>query len=442
MCLRNSSIRPYQKWYWAGNKIVNDASIPASRLINIDGKLFSKYPIDIREFLSNENNSVIRNLLDGMISALPIKDQLKFYKNKKGNFDFRVRKCKEFFSKFEYKSSGKGFDSWQFPEETVLLKSGDCEDLAFLLASMIAECGISQFCLRVALGKVTQYTGDQKREWDHAWVVYQNEGGGWEIVEPLIHTSVTSEKYEGESTINSASLLEYEYFPYFVFNNEHLWQINSSDMHPGIEFQGYVTKKIFNKFRPEFALGAHYSIFKDALKGISSLELYEIDGYSTVLDGDTLDYDPRDHFDFAYIKDGWDLVNSRLKSKVLKDFAYAVHSVGDFYAHSTWGLFTLKDGIIPVFTNDSLIESSSYKYNNSIFDNSSECQCTPEQIQLQWNGKLISGKWLRWYNHIPGELKNRPDYNIRKCLPDHDHLAVDSEIFTPGANYLIPEVSF
>ncbi len=146
MCLQTSSIRPYQKWNWNGSEIVFDTSIPVSRKIIREQKTITKFPVDIREFITIENNAVIKNVINKIISVLPDDEKVRFYKNARGNFDFRVRKCQEYLKNIRYSDAKSSYDEWQFPEETLVLKSGDCDDIAFMLASLIFSCGISDYC--------------------------------------------------------------------------------------------------------------------------------------------------------------------------------------------------------------------------------------------------------------------------------------------------------
>ena len=50
------------------------------------------------------------------------------------------------------------------------------------------------------------------------------------------------------------------------------------------------------------------------------------------MDVNVLGYDPRDHFDFAYVPEGWQRVQKRLASGSITDFSLAAHAIGDFYA--------------------------------------------------------------------------------------------------------------
>ena len=80
-------------------------------------------------------------------------------------------------------------------------------------------------------------------------------------------------------------------------------------------------------------------------------DLASVKHASFFVDVNVLAYDPRDHFDFAYLPEGWQRVNARLGTKSLRDFALAAHAIGDFYAHSLWGyyMFDPKNGSIPVY---------------------------------------------------------------------------------------------
>jgi hypothetical protein len=77
-------------------------------------------------------------------------------------------------------------DAWLFPDETLAQEYGDCKDLAFLLAAQLLASGISAYCVRVALSSLRfSLPKGRIQEHDHCWVMYQNEGGAWEILEPL-----------------------------------------------------------------------------------------------------------------------------------------------------------------------------------------------------------------------------------------------------------------
>jgi hypothetical protein len=447
MCLQTSSLRPYQKWNWNGSEIVFDTSIPVTRKIIREQRTITKFPVDIREFITIENNTVIKSVINKICNTLTDNEKVKFYKNAKGNFDFRVRKCQEYLKNISYSDSKSSYDEWQFPEETLVMKSGDCEDLSFMLASLILSSGISDYCVRVAFGKVIKYVASGKdQHWDHAWVMYQNENGVWEILEPLLFVRHLTVKKTGtpRQEIKSGDD-DIEYLPHYVFNRHHLWRVRSHDIVNRKNFRDYLTtqRDYFNKFNPGFATRVHNTIFHDALKGMPWFDLQRVIAASLFIDVNTLAYDPRDHFDFAYIDKGWERINDRLATKELEDFALAIHAIGDFYAHSYYGYFAF-DAVtnkIPVYNPDNTISPDRLKYDFSTLGGlpgSKLTKCRPgtKTAEDLWAGKLISGQWYRWYASIPNEIKKNADFCTRRCLPDHDSVAVDSEKFDPAVHKL------
>jgi hypothetical protein len=440
MCLQTSSIRPFQKWNWNGSEIVYDTAIPASRKLVKGKETIHKFPIDIREFISIENNAVIKNFIKKQIVKLEGEEQIRFYKSGEGNFDFRVSKCQEFINTITYKKANANskFDEWQFPDETLELQTGDCEDLAFLLASFILQCGISDYCVRVALGNVINHAASKAQSWEHAWVMYQNENGVWEIIEPLLFTKHTVAKSSGKSLKGKPEKLDIEYLPHYVFNRHHLWKVRTNDNVIRKTFNDYLKteRSYFNKFNPGFAASVHNSIYNEALKGMPWFDRQKVILTSLYIDVNTTIYDPRDHFDFAYIDDSWKRINDRLATKKLKDFALAIHAIGDFYAHTSYAYFAYNPQTksLPIYDSSKPLDPQKIKYDFSTLGDMPDCKlstCSPgtQKPEALWDGKIISGRWFRWFAPVPNEIQNRADFCTRKCLPDHDTIAVDSTNF-------------
>ena len=437
MCLQTSSIRPYQKWNWNGSEIVYKTAIPTTRKLTKNKRTIYRFPVDIRQFITIENNAVVKDVIKDIIKHLSKKEQLKFLENKPTNFDFRVRQCQEYLNKMHYIDAKTRYDQWQFPEETIRLKSGDCEDFAFLLASLILSSGISDYCVRVAFGNVIQYDGEKEiNNWEHTWVMYQNEQGVWEIIEPLLFVQHEQQKMPAVfETDKSFTPQDYEYMPHYVFNRNHLWRVRTWEKKNAKEFDDYLMseRKYFNKFNPGFAAGVHNTIFHAALKGMSWFDLQKVMATSLYIDVNTLAYDPRDHFDFAYIDEGWERVNDRLAQKSLEEFALAIHAISDFYAHSFYGYFAIDaNGNIPVYDPSNPMSTANLSYDFSKLGDLPGCklnECSPGAANAEavWNGQLISGQWYRWYASIPDDIQYRADFCTRRCLPDHDAVAVDSE---------------
>jgi hypothetical protein len=340
-----------------------------------------------------------------------------------------------YLKKFHYQYSRGSFDTWQYPEETIVLNSGDCEDFAFLLAVMMEACDISPYCLRVAFGKVIDHSAAKSTSWDHAWVMYQNESGSWQIIEPCQY--VKYEKEKGAGKPKRPDLKDVEYIPHYVFNRDHLWRVRPVEENR-MSFSDYVDgRNYFNKFHPAFAASVHNSIFDEALKSVSWFTMQRIKAVSLYVDANTVGYDPRDHFDFAYIDESWQRVKNRLESGTLNDFALAAHSIADFYAHSFYGYFMLKNGSLAVYDPaNPQPASSQIQYNFSALGDLPGCNSNVSDASTYWtsSGKIISGQWYRWFAAIPNELQNNADFPKRRCLPDHDAVAVDSPTFN-GAKH-------
>jgi hypothetical protein len=172
MCMQSSNVRPYQKWRWAGDQIFHDTIVPARR--TIPGTKIKNYPIDIREFISFSNNAIVGKAIKTATENLPDHLRLQFYTDASGHFDFRADVIFEWLRTLTYIPGKRSFDQWYFPEETLALGGGDCEDLAFLLAALLLQSGISSYCVRVVLGSVRVHdvTDSKKvKKHDHAWVV-------------------------------------------------------------------------------------------------------------------------------------------------------------------------------------------------------------------------------------------------------------------------------
>ncbi len=453
MCLSSSNVKSATQWNWDGDFIIHSPIIPASRRIPGTRK---KYEIDIREYLVNKDNAVIKRALDEISCALTDSDRALFFSHKEGAFDFRMRKVTEYISKrVKYEKGPRTFDSWLFPEETLAKGSGDCEDRAFLLASLLLASGISGYVVRVALGKL--YNQDTKQSCDHVWVMYKNESGLWLLIEPLLN-SERAEKH-GRALRNGtvkATTEDYEYVPYFVFNDSHLWSLKNNTVETA--FLDYLKYRNFwGDFNPEFAASVHNHIFDLALDKLNWSDLLYVKGVSVAMDINPAIYDPRDHFDNGYIDESWQCLNRNLMQKTLDGLAHASHTIGDFYAHSSYAHFAKSDvnGDLVLFdgvmTDDRFVRTPDY--GGTDFDlrdatrfsaNMPTCTLTKEEAIVYWNSqKLISGRFAqpgdpyqglleKLFISIPYQLRHRPDYMQRACLPHHNEIAVDDDLDSNG----------
>lgn len=465
MCLQTSLITPWHDWNWNGDEILHKPIVPASRPIPGAKTKKVRYHIDVREYLTTTSNAVVGERLDRIIRKLPADDQSRFRSKSAGSFDFRADTILESFGDLKYLANANVTarcpDAWLYPDETLAQGGGDCEDLAFLLAALLMASGISSYCVRVALGSLHITLPDGKvRKHDHCWVMYQNEGAVWEILEPMTKVG----RRAGKSSLASARRLaqKLEYVPYFVFNTDHLWLVHSSNL--PTKFTDYCLKrKFWNEFDPSFAASVHNTIFDQALGGkIPASALSAVKRKSLWLDVNIFAYDPRDHFDNGYIPDGWAQVNQRLAAFAQDNtdwgsFGAATHAIGDFYAHSSYvhfaelqnagtnnGQALIYDPTVamvasPQYTADpgdpSLppfdLTSNAFSMNPSLWKG------TKQQAAAQWADKIISGRYAQkhdpsatfWegFTSIPFSLAQAPDYSTRGALPHHDEIAVDRQ---------------
>jgi len=466
MCFQTSLVKSWNDWNWNGDEIVHLPIVPASRHIP-GSKTKKRYSIDIREYLTTTNNAVVGERLGAIIRKLPADGQSLFRSHSRNSFDFRADTVLESFSDLRYLSkaniTARCPDAWLYPDETLAQGGGDCEDLAFLLAALLMAAGISGYCVRVALGSLHITLPDgKKQKHDHCWVMYQNEGAVWEILEPMTKVGGRAGKSRTGPARPVAQKLEY--IPHYVFNIDHLWQIHSRDFDRNTQFQDYCQERRFwNKFDPSFAAGVHNTIYDQALgTRIPAAALSTIKRKSLWLDVNILTYDPCDHFDNGYIPEAWDRVNSRLAA-FAKDntdwgsFGAAVHSIGDFYAHSSYVHFAVlqnaasPQGQAVIYSpGGNLAAPPQYTANPAApclppFDLTADAfslnpnlwKGTKTQAAAQWAGKLISGRYAQKYDpkagffegltSLPLKLAQAADYNTRGALPHHNEIAVDDQ---------------
>jgi Transglutaminase-like superfamily len=458
MCLTHPVAKGLNRWNWDGDEILFDAVVPSSRR-PIGRTRGPAYDIDIREFLVTENNTVVRKelaeKLPGFLQAQGA-DPATFKLRGPYAFDQRAHLLAAYVAATIRYVPGDGRDPWQFPEETLALRSGDCEDIAFLLASLLMAAGISGYNVRVAIGKLHMRDKQgQKTSYDHVWVMYKCEAGHWLLLEPLqldSHRPAPKAKRQ---------VLQVDYEPFFLFNCNHLWAVKGRGNRPS--FQANLHGE-WKRWRPSFAGEVHQSILNEALQGAPQAVLDALNRHFSCILGigpvvDDIDnfmshgYDSRDHFDNGFIHEGWDRVHQRLAAFQAQrtdfdQFAYAAHGIADFYAHSSYLHFARLVGdrarpYDPADPGAGLLRRPSY-VTPSGFDlatgpfsrNARFFKGGPAEAAQAWDGQLISGRYaqkgdsqglIEALTFIPKELLNSPGFAQRGALPHHNEIAVDHE---------------
>ncbi|MBN1358019.1 transglutaminase domain-containing protein [Candidatus Bathyarchaeota archaeon] len=100
-------------------------------------------------------------------------------------------------------------DYWQFGEETVALKTGDCEDFSILLCSLLRAAGYSPDDVYIVIGK--------NQNGYHAWVKINLGSLGWYNLEP---------QENGFATLVGDFLTLSDYQAIYEFNDQQFHQIS------------------------------------------------------------------------------------------------------------------------------------------------------------------------------------------------------------------------
>ena len=479
-------IKNVDKYNWAGDLIVNEPIVLSFRKVPETKK---RYKIDVRDFIKSNGNALIgqelkriRDIADKVRAyrkSRKVNGSSEFFLSKKvDSFDFRANVIlASMYERFVYDHK-ENDDPWLMPDELLSIKKGDCEDFAFLLASLLISSGISSYNVRVVLGKVIIQLDDDSYEdaKGHAWVMYKQENGLWKVLEPTIMSVKVDKKNTNDNPTeplhkNAASI---EYIPEFVFNDDHLWVMTSnqkevysqkkikatiqSDIQKkwnqlDVSFHGQVHKNIITELIDD--KDNHFEQFKDLGKGFGRILLFgpvvdRIDNFFSH------DYDPIEHFDNGYIKEGWDKVNENInKFKANRNDIFplclAVHAVADFYAHSTYPHFALPvNGEIPICDFQNLDQQTReidyltdpiFKGKWGVFSQNVSLMGGQNRDALikTWQGQLISGRYAQKGDDdnqgfieslvpVPTEtFKIATPMDRRAALPHHDEIAVDDK---------------
>ena len=493
MCIQTSGVR-FEAVDWDGLSIIQDCIVPSSRPVPYQEKL-GNYDIDVREFLISERNAVIGRTLGEdiprFISSLGNGSLAQFTGRGPGCYDFRAHIVCAFVAETIAYKLNRRRNAWQFPDETLTLKFGDCEDRAFLIASLLLGSGISGYNYRVVLGKVrVEQAGRKTTEHDHMWVMYKNEIGGWRLIEPLLGTAQAEESAASAMIAPGDTTVTYE--PYFLFNDRHLWRVPKPQVAHSLSEHLNLAGQ-WSKLKPSFAGAAHKTIVSDALSRgpngqpasaavlairntLTSSTYFKgaVFGFGPIvarIDRNTGAYDPRDHFDNAYIDESWGYVNQRLDAfkhdhTNFDSFDAAAHGIADFYAHTSFvhfaskvpqylSKFDGKDCVTPYHSplqlapNYGAGQDFELTLGKKFSVNAKYAsQHSNQPIPALWAGKLISGRYAQdgdtqpglinqlfeeGPSHIPPGLLNAPDFWHRWSLPHHNEIAVDSD---SGSNKL------
>jgi hypothetical protein len=206
------------RFQWGGDVIFRNTRLPNKRYVI--GAPRTPVATDIREWLSYTGDRILRDWLRA-IPGLP-------EDSSPGAFDRRAWMVWDQVARrigYNYDKDRQGYDDfWLFPDETLSLGIGDCEDSAILLAALLVAAGISPYCVRVILG--TMYDAYGTVLGGHAWTVYQDEGGIWRLLEATLDAAPAGLPEADAFTLPGR---HWVYWPDFCFNSAHLWWIRPAN---------------------------------------------------------------------------------------------------------------------------------------------------------------------------------------------------------------------
>ena len=225
---------------WAGTRILQqNTALPDKR--RVFNNLDTLVPTDLREWVTPGDREELRRALRQM--TLPAE-------RSPGTFDARAKEVwrwvTESISYAEDAPNQLLTDFWQFPAETIATGKGDCEDSAFLLASLLLASGISPYCVRVVFGTL-EVAGSGPIP--HAWTVYKDESGRWCTLESTLDAGMLPEELPSAETSSRAGHRECVYTPILCVNTEHVWEVGSR--HEIRDVQGFISEHAQRRGREE-----------------------------------------------------------------------------------------------------------------------------------------------------------------------------------------------
>jgi predicted transglutaminase-like cysteine proteinase len=176
-----------------------------------------RMPTDVKDFIT-PNNFLVDNVLKSLkIEACSSLDE-KVVKIQKWVVDN---------IKYTSDSAAQGFvEFWQFPFETLSLRTGDCEDGAILLASLMIGAGVPPFRVRVAGGLVKTHVKTAPQG-GHGWCCYlREEDAKWIPIDWCYYPRTTKNLTKRKTLKEETNYIE----SWFSWNNMFSWGKSSFEL--------------------------------------------------------------------------------------------------------------------------------------------------------------------------------------------------------------------
>ncbi len=188
--------------YWNNKWPMNDLTYSA----------LGKFSMDVRNLIVSRSN-----ILD---KYLKLFDEFK-------TDDEKALKVLEFVTKeLRYKSDDVYFgraEWWQHPELTIQLGSGDCEDFALLIASLLRCSGVPAYKIKVCAGWV-KIPGNKKG--GHAYCIYLADDNEWYVLDGTYYANQSIKNFKKIPHKNNKNYLDI----WWTFNDTYSWNQKSMNI--------------------------------------------------------------------------------------------------------------------------------------------------------------------------------------------------------------------
>jgi len=164
----------------------------------------------------------VRNLVVPRSNVLsPVANKLS------GSYDNKaIEALKYVRANFTYKYDSNNYNEveyWQHPEISLQKGSGDCEDGALLIASILRNAGVPAYRLKVCAGWVKTANGKQG---GHAYVIYLADDNCWYILDWCYYGNESEENF---LKVQHKENIKYQEI-WWTFNDQYSWAQHTTEL--------------------------------------------------------------------------------------------------------------------------------------------------------------------------------------------------------------------
>jgi transglutaminase-like putative cysteine protease len=179
-----------------------------------------RMPTDVRDFITPRNY-----LVADILTKLKVRDS-----KKQMSSDDKAKIIQKWvIDNISYLSDAdvQGYmEFWQFPFETISMKSGDCEDGAILMTSLLIGAGIEPWRVRIAGGLVKTHNATAPTG-GHGWCCYLRESDNkWIPLDWCYYPEFENDISERKTLKEAEEYIE----TWFSWNNNFTWGRQTFDL--------------------------------------------------------------------------------------------------------------------------------------------------------------------------------------------------------------------